>query len=113
MMQQLQAANSVAPGTSVARRFPAVIRRWLTGRRGLITAGLGILAAGLALDWNWLTAIGVAPVILSLAPCAVMCAIGACAMIKGNSPGGNGTATGPASAQEPPPAVSTPEEQQS
>ena len=66
-------------------------RHWLTGRRGLVIGGLVIVAAGLALGWNWLSAIGVAPIILSLAPCAAMCAVGACAMMKGNSTGAKPT----------------------
>lgn len=62
------------------------IRSWFTSRWGLIISGGVIIAAGLALGWNWLTALGVAPVILSLAPCALMCAAGMCmAMGKGSS----------------------------
>ncbi len=59
-----------------------MIRPWLGGRRGLIVAGIALAAAGLALGWNWLTAIGVAPLILSAAPCLAMCAIGACAIAR-------------------------------
>jgi hypothetical protein len=47
-------------------------------RRGWLLIGLGLLATGAALNWGWLTAIGAAPLILSLAPCAVMCAAGFC-----------------------------------
>jgi hypothetical protein len=54
-------------------------RRHLGGRRSLwLIAGLA-LATGLALKWNWLVAAGVAPVIVSLLPCAAMCALGFCA----------------------------------
>ena len=48
------------------------------GRRGLVIAALAVIAAGLALNWGWLTALGAAPLILSLAPCAAMCALGLC-----------------------------------
>jgi hypothetical protein len=58
---------------------------WLASRRALIVTGIAIVAAGMALGWHWLSAIGIAPVILSLAPCAAMCALGACAMMKGAS----------------------------
>jgi hypothetical protein len=58
---------------------------WLRSRRAMIITGIVIVAAGLALGWHWLSAIGLAPVILSLAPCAAMCALGACAMMKGAS----------------------------
>jgi hypothetical protein len=33
---------------------------------------------GLALNWSWLVAIGVAPLLVALAPCAAMCALGLC-----------------------------------
>jgi hypothetical protein len=41
----------------------------------LATAAIG---AGLALNWSWLTAVGVAPILLAFAPCAAMCALGLC-----------------------------------
>ena len=62
-----------------------VIRPWVTGRRGLIIGSLAVAMTGLAIGWNWLSAIGVAPLILTLAPCAAMCALGACAMRWGNA----------------------------
>ncbi|MBY6058976.1 hypothetical protein [Leisingera daeponensis] len=52
------------------------------GRRGLVIAAMAVIGAGMALNWGWLTAIGAAPLILSLAPCAVMCATGYCVMCK-------------------------------
>ncbi len=58
---------------------------WRESRRAQIITGIAAVAAGMALGWNWLTAIGLAPVILSLAPCAAMCALGACAMMKGTA----------------------------
>src|ERR1700742_3310424 len=58
---------------------------WLGSRRALVMTGIVVVLVGMALGWKWLTAIGIAPVILSLAPCAAMCAIGACAMMKGAS----------------------------
>lgn len=61
------------------------LNQWLGGRRGLILAGTALAGGGLALNWSWLTAIGVAPIILSLAPCAAMCALGWCVMGRGMS----------------------------
>jgi hypothetical protein len=52
------------------------------GRRGLVITAMTITGAGMALNWGWLTAIGAAPLILGLAPCAVMCATGYCVMRK-------------------------------
>ena len=51
---------------------------WLTQRRILMFAGIATVAVGLFLNWNWLTAIGAAPLLLSLAPCLAMCALGLC-----------------------------------
>ena len=48
------------------------------GRRGWFIAGFALIAAGMVLNWGWLTAIGAAPLILALAPCAAMCAAGLC-----------------------------------
>ena len=56
------------------------------GRRGLVIAAMAIIGAGTALNWGWLTAIGAAPLILSLAPCAVMCATGYCVKTPTSEP---------------------------
>lgn len=52
------------------------------GRSGIAISAMAITGAGMALNWNWFTAIGAAPLILSIAPCAVMCAAGFCAMCR-------------------------------
>ncbi|WP_375263308.1 hypothetical protein [Palleronia sp.] len=54
------------------------------GRRGFILSAMAVAAAGFWLNWGWLTAIGAAPLILSLAPCAVMCGLGICCMKSGS-----------------------------
>lgn len=60
-------------------------RRMALGRTGwLILAGT-IIFAGAVLNWGWLTAVGAAPLILALAPCAVMCGLGLC--MSGNNNG--------------------------
>lgn len=53
------------------------------GRRGLILGAMALIGAGLWLNWGWVAAIGAAPPILALAPCAVMCGLGLC--MKGGS----------------------------
>lgn len=55
------------------------------GQRGLILTSMAIIGAGLFLNWGWVTTIGAAPLILALAPCAVMCGLGVCVMCKSNS----------------------------
>ncbi len=51
---------------------------YLGGRRGLIALAVVVIAAGLFLGWEWLAAVGVVPLLLALAPCAAMCALGLC-----------------------------------
>lgn len=73
------------PPGSVELRPPTIggwLRGWLSGRRGLVVAAVAVTGGGLALGWNWLAAVGVAPLLLSLAPCAAMCALGWCMMPK-------------------------------
>ena len=53
------------------------------GTRGLAILGAAVIAIGLALNWSWLVAIGVAPLLLTALPCVAMCALGVCMMPKG------------------------------
>jgi len=48
------------------------------GRRGLIILAIGLAVGGMTMNWGWLVAIGVAPILLALLPCAVMCGLGLC-----------------------------------
>lgn len=48
-------------------------RRWIWW-----VAAAVLVAAGLALGWEWLRAAGVASLLVSLLPCAIMCALGMC-----------------------------------
>lgn len=61
------------------------------GRRGLILTAMALIGAGLWLNWGWVAAIGAAPLILAVAPCAVMCGLGLCMM------GGSKTCAAPKS----------------
>ena len=66
------------------------IRRYLGGRWGLLAVAAAAIVAGLAFNWSWLVAIGVAPLIIGVLPCAAMCALGLCMMgmgRKGAAPG--------------------------
>lgn len=53
-------------------------RRCLQGRRRWLLVGLVVILAALWLGWDWLAAAGALPVLLALAPCAAMCALGLC-----------------------------------
>ena len=85
--------------TSLTRDFLYAVRYYLGGRRGLlILAGLALIA-GLAMNWSWLVAAGVAPILISVLPCVAMCALGLCM----NKAGGKSCSTADANPQ--PPAV--------
>jgi hypothetical protein len=56
--------------------FALTIRRYLGNRRLLLAAALVALVGGTALNWGWLVALGIAPVLLSLLPCLIMCGLG-------------------------------------
>jgi len=58
---------------------------WVRSPPGLTVVGLGVVAMGFASNWSWLVAVGAAPLVLSLAPCAAMCALGLCMNMKGHS----------------------------
>jgi hypothetical protein len=46
----------------------------------LLALGDLVLLAGASLSWGWLVAAGLAPIILAVAPCAIMCGLGLCSM---------------------------------
>ena len=71
------------PATTLTQDIGAFARYWLRDRRVQIALAVAVVAAGAALNWGWLVAVGVAPLLLSLAPCAVMCALGVCMMGRG------------------------------
>ncbi len=104
-------ALEAAPGPTVASCcstafFPGdVVRSWIGNRYVLAVGGLVLGGTGLGLGWDWLTAIGVAPLIVAAAPCLVMCALGLCMMGRGHQAGvGQQTpeAGGPTTRADPP-----------
>jgi hypothetical protein len=46
--------------------------------------GLAVFASltGLAFNWSWLVAVGLAPILLGTLPCLLMCVFGACMMCR-------------------------------
>lgn len=68
--------------TSAPRSFISRLIGSVRGRSPLLVASIVVLGTGMALNWDWLTAMGAAPIILSLAPCALMCAVGICCRKK-------------------------------
>lgn len=72
----------------------------LSRRASLVTLALAGVVGGLYLGWPSMVAAGVAPLILGLAPCAAMCALGLCANRLGQQKGCS-SAEEPAAPKEP------------
>jgi hypothetical protein len=58
-------------------------KRYFASRTALIALSAVVLSAAAFLNWGWLVAAGIAPVILAVAPCVAMCALGLCASRMG------------------------------
>ena len=52
-----------------------LVRYYLGNRWALLVLGAGVLLVGIGLNWNWLVAAGIAPILLSTLPCLVMCGL--------------------------------------
>jgi hypothetical protein len=80
------------------------IRHYLGGRRGLIILGAAALVLGIAFNWGWLVAAGIAPILLTALPCVAMCALGLCMNKMTNNPREAQTPSTDATLQAAPPA---------
>lgn len=66
---------------SLGRDVLNAARYYLGNRWVLLALGSVAVIAGLSFGgWGWLVAAGLAPVILSMLPCLVMCGLGVCMM---------------------------------
>ncbi len=65
---------------SLVRSWFDFARYHLASRWVLLTLGGLVVIIGVALNWGWLVAAGIAPVLVAVAPCAIMCALGLCGM---------------------------------
>lgn len=63
---------------SLTEDLLAAGRYYLGSRTGLIAIAAIGLGAGAYFNWGWLVAAGLAPILLVVAPCGVMCALGLC-----------------------------------
>ncbi len=66
--------------TSLTRGWLQLARYHLGNRWVLLGLGGLLLIIGLFFSWGWLVAAGIAPILLALAPCAIMCGLGLCSM---------------------------------
>ena len=80
-MNSQETATATKP--SLAQDWLDALRYWLGGRRGLIVLAVVLVLAATALNWSWLVAVGIAPLLVAFAPCAAMCALGLCASSMG------------------------------
>ena len=71
---EVKKSGSMSFGQTIAAFF----RYYLSGRWGWIILAVFASGAGLYFNWSGLVAAGIAPLLLSLAPCAAMCALGLC-----------------------------------
>lgn len=55
-------------------------RYYLGNRFGLLAIVILVLGLAAYSSWGWLVAAGIAPLLLTIAPCAAMCALGLCTM---------------------------------
>ena len=79
--------TSRSPGrdeTSLARDLLQLARYYLGKRRVLLILASMMLVAGVGLNWGWLVAAGIAPILISVLPCVAMCALGLCMTKAGN-----------------------------
>src|SRR5712692_980552 len=67
-----------ATHASLARDLRSAARHHLGSRRALLVLAMIAIAAGVALNWSWLVAAGIAPVLVATLPCLVMCGLGLC-----------------------------------
>jgi hypothetical protein len=67
-----------ATKASLGHDWLHALRYWLRGRNGVIAMiGLAVVI-GAAFNWSWLVAVGIVPLLITLLPCAAMCALGLC-----------------------------------
>jgi hypothetical protein len=73
--------------SSLARDLIHAARYYLWRPRVLLALAAIAIVAGLALNWSWLVAAGLAPILISTLPCLVMCAFGVCMMCRSGEKG--------------------------
>lgn len=78
MKNQIESADARALSTKnlITRVLGASIRKPII----LVLSATLIIGLGLYLKWPAVVTLGLAPLVLTFAPCALMCALGLCAM---------------------------------
>ena len=70
--------KSNAEDSSLGRDLLYALRYYLGGRRGSLILAAAAIGGGLAFNWSWLVAAGIAPLLVAALPCVAMCALGLC-----------------------------------
>ncbi|MGH8621888.1 MAG: hypothetical protein ACRET3_07095 [Burkholderiales bacterium] len=93
----METVRNVDANTAAAQECcaPAAKSGWLNSRNLLIGVALAGGVGALVLGWDWLVAAGLASIIVAVAPCLVMCALGLC-MSRQNKSDPSATGTPPA-----------------
>lgn len=75
----MENSPALQTGSATPRLWRALTLGGRLSRRSalLALASVGVVS-GMYVGWGWLAAVGLAPIILALAPCAAMCALGLC-----------------------------------
>lgn len=77
--------STKAKEASLTRDVLSAARYYLGNRWALLILGSLAVTIGLSFGgWSWLVAAGLAPLVLSLLPCTVMCVFGVCMMCHPN-----------------------------
>lgn len=100
--------NTTPSQTPLRQDLAYAARYYLRGWRGLLALAVLVAVPALWLGGPWLVAAGAVSLLISLAPCLVMCALGICMMKKcGKETGSGAVASDAVSAADPSPAVAT------
>jgi hypothetical protein len=78
----MTAPQSTTVGPSLWREALHIARYYLGNRWVLVALGVIALLVGIGLNWSWLVAAGLAPILLSTLPCLVMCGLGLCMLCR-------------------------------
>lgn len=75
-------SKAAQPDTTLTRDLLYAARYYLGRPRTWMVVAIFAVAMGLAFNWNWLVAAGLAPILLSTLPCLIMCAFGVCTICR-------------------------------
>ena len=72
--------NINSPQPVLTSFVSSTVRSVLGNRFGMLAIVAGVIGLSAYSSWGWLVALGLAPLLISVAPCVAMCALGLCSM---------------------------------